>query len=173
MKYNLTSAEASKLLKKLLEEKNIILSNERQSAVFNASLGEDIESVRPAYDYEATQKAIELLDRKIRLLKHAVNRFNSSQTVGDTGMTIDQVLILIPQLTETRERLYDLQKRLPKQRASVYGAGSNAVIDYKYANYSVEQANKDYIRVSDELRMLQTALDLVNTTVRLEFELPD
>ena len=173
MKYKVTSAEASKMLKKILEEKNILLANERQSSVFNASLGEEIESVRPAYDYEKTQKALEAFDEKIRVLKHAINCFNASQTVGDTGLTIDQVLVYIPQLTEMRSRLYDMQNRLPKQRTSVGGIGSNTVIDYRYANYSVEKAKADYTRVSDELRKVQTALDVVNTTATMELELPD
>ena len=173
MKYTVTSAEASKMLKKILEEKNIVLANERQSSVFNASLGEDVDSVRPIYDYEETQKSLECFDRKIRVLKHAINCFNASQTVGDTGMTIDQVLVYIPQLTEMRNRLYDMQNRLPKQRTSVGGIGNNTVIDYCYANYSVEKAKEDYMRISDELRKVQTALDVVNTTVKMEFELPD
>lgn len=173
MKYTVTSAEASKILKKLMDEKTILLANERQSSVFNASLGEEIESVRPAYDYEETQRALEAFDRKIRILKHAINCFNSSQTVGDTGMTIDQVLVYIPQLTQMRSRLFDMQNRLPKQRTSVGGIGSNTVIDYRYTNYSVEKAKEDYTRVSDELSKIQTALDLVNTTVTFEFELPD
>lgn len=173
MKYSVTSAEASKLLKKLLEEKGILLSGECQSCVFNASLGEDIESVRPAYNYEQTQKALESCNRKIRVVKHAINCFNAAQLVGDSGMTIDQVLVYIPQLTEMRNRLYTMQNRLPKQRSSVGGIGSNTVIDYLYANYSVEQAKADYISVSDELRRIQTALDVVNTTIKMEFELPE
>lgn len=173
MKYTITSAEASKMLKKLLEEKNIVLTNEQQSSVFNASLGEDVESVRPGYDYKETQRILESCNERIRILKHAVNRFNTSQTVGDTGMTIDQVLVYIPQLTEMRNRLYDMQNRLPKQRTSVGGIGSNTVIDYCYTNYSVEKAKEDYLRVSDELRMIQTALDVVNTTVKMEVELPE
>ena len=172
MKYTVTSAEASKMLKKLLEEKSIVLANERQSCVFNASLGEEVESVRPAYDYEETQKALEDFNRKIRILKHAINRFNSTQTVGETGMTIDQVLVYIPQLTEMRSRLYDMQNRLPKQRTSVGGIGSNTVIDYRYTNYSVDKAKEDYMRVSDELRRVQTALDVVNTTITMEIEIP-
>ena len=173
MKYTVTSAEASKMLKKIMEEKSILLASERQSCVFNASLGEELESVRPVYDYEKTQKTLEGFDRKIRMLKHAVNCFNASQIVGDTGMTIDQVLVYIPQLTEMRNRLYDMQSRLPKQRTSVGGIGSNTVIDYQYTNYSVERAKEDYARVSDELRKIQTALDVVNTTVKMEIELPD
>lgn len=132
-----------------------------------------MESVRPQYNYEETQRFLESCNTKIRILKHAINCFNASQMVGDTGMTIDQVLVYIPQLTEMRSRLYDMQNRLPKQRTSVGGIGSNTVIDYRYTNYSVEKAKEDYTRVSDELRAIQTALDVVNTTVKMEFELPD
>lgn len=173
MKYTVTSAEASKMLKKVLEEKNILLANERQSSIFNASLGEEAESVRPVYNYEETQRSLEFFNWKIRILKHAINCFNSSQTVGNTGMTIDQILVYIPQLTEMRDRLFDMQNRLPKQRTYVGGIGRNMIIDYCYANYSVEKAKEDYTRISDELRMIQTALDVVNTTVTMEFELPD
>lgn len=173
MRYTVTSAEASKMLKKLLEEKNMLLADERQSCVFNAALGEDVESVRPAYDYLETAQKLEECDRKIRILKHAINCFNTTQEVGETGMTIDQVLVYIPQLTELRNKLYRMQDRLPKQRTSVSGIGSNSVIDYAYANYSVEQVKADYVRVSDELRKVQTALDLVNTTMQFEFIFPD
>lgn len=173
MTYQLTSAETSKLLRKLMEERDLCLAEERQSCVFNASLGEDVESVRPEYDYKKTQALLNKLNAKIRTVKHAINCFNASQVVGETGLTIDQVLIRIPQLTEMRNRLYAMQNRLPKRRSSVAGIGSNTVIDYEYANYKIADAKADYLAVSDELRALQTALDLVNTTVQLEFELED
>lgn len=173
MRYKLTSAEASKLLKKINEEKEICLLAEEQSNLFNAALGEDIESVRPSYDYRKTQEDLEAYNAKIRAIKHAINCFNTRQVVGHTGMTIDQVLIRIPQLTEMRNKLYRMQNKLPKQRANASGIGSNTLIDYRYTNYSVEEAKADYIAVSDELRTLQTELDIVNTTVAIEFELPD
>lgn len=72
-----------------------------------------------------------------------------------------------------REWLDTMQSRLPKLRSSVGGIETNTVIDYKYANYSVDQAKEDFAAVSDELRALQTALDLVNSSVKMEFELPD
>ena len=58
-------------------------------------------------------------------------------------------------------------------RTSVGGIGSNTVIDYRYANYSVEQAKEDYTKVSDELRNIQLALDIANNSETMEFELPD
>lgn len=171
MLYKVTSAEASKLLRKLNEEKEMYLSEEKQSCIFNAALGEDIESVRPAYDYKKTQAQLELVNEKIRIVKHAINCFNVKQVVGDTGMTIDQVLIKIPQLSELRSKLYNMQDRLPKVRYAV--SSTSNIIDYRYANYSIDEAKADYMKVSDDLRALQTALDIVNTTITMEFELPD
>ena len=49
MKY--TSAEANKLLKKLNDEYAALLDREKRSREFRAAMGEDIESVRPAYHY--------------------------------------------------------------------------------------------------------------------------
>ncbi len=173
MKYSVTSAEAAKMLKKITGEKNSLIREEQRTCVFNAALGEDIEDVRPVYDYEETQRKIAKYNEKIRLLKHAMNQFNVSQTVGDTGMTIDQVLVYLPQLTYVCQRLEKLQERLPKRRSDVGGVGRNLIIDYEYANYPVEKAREDYARVSDELARVQTALDLVNSTVKMDIELPD
>ena len=52
MKY--TSAEANKLLKKLNDEYAALLDREKRSREFRAAMGEDIESVRPAYHYGET-----------------------------------------------------------------------------------------------------------------------
>ena len=49
-----TSAEAAKILKKLNEEHTFLLSIETQSREFLAAMGEDVESVRSAYDYTET-----------------------------------------------------------------------------------------------------------------------
>ncbi len=173
MRYIVTSSEASKMLKKVMEEKNAALAMELQSCVFNASLGEDVESVRPQYDYAETQRYLEACNEKIRILKHAISCFNTTTLVGDTGQTIDQVLVYMPQLSDMRDRLFEMQNRLPKQRSSVGGIGGNTVIDYRYTNYDIDEAKADYTRVSDELRKLQAALDVVNTTVTMEIELPD
>lgn len=173
MKYSVTSAEAAKMLKRVTSEKWRLIRDEKKSCVFRAALGEDMEEVRPKYDYEETQRKIRICDEKIRILKHAMSRFNLSQKVGDTGMTIDQVLVYLPQLSDMANRLEAMQERLPKRRSDIGGFGKNLVIDYEYTNYSVEKAEKDFLRVSDELARVQTALDLVNTTIKMEIDLPD
>ena len=48
---NYTSAQANKLLKKLNDEYTALLDKETRSRDFRAAMGEDVESVRPVYDY--------------------------------------------------------------------------------------------------------------------------
>ena len=56
MKY--TSAEANKLLRKLNDEKTSVMYREENGKEVLAAVGEDIESVRPKYDFTETQNEI-------------------------------------------------------------------------------------------------------------------
>ncbi len=165
-----TSAQAAKILRKYEDEMDGILSNEEKSCEFVAAVGEDIESVRPAYNYAETQEKVIVLENKIRILKHSMNVFNSTQVIPEFGITIDQALIYLPQLSKRRERLRSMKSILPKAREeSRYGKTSN-IIDYRYANYDIAAAEKDYNEVSDFLARLQTALDTVNNTVTFDID---
>lgn len=167
MKY--TSAEANKLLRQLNEQYDTLLSKAEQSASFVAAVGEDIETVRPAYDYASSEAEMTALLARIRTVKHALNVFNSTTAVPEFGMTIDEMLIYIPQLTAKKRRLGAMQNRLPKTRERSYG--SSPVIEYNYANYDIERAAADYIAVSELLAKAQTALDVVNNSATLEIGL--
>ena len=63
---NYTSAQANKLLKKLNDEYTALLDKETRSRDFRAAMGEDVESVRPAYDYAETQTRLAALETEIR-----------------------------------------------------------------------------------------------------------
>ncbi len=168
----MTSAEAAKLLRKLQEELDNVLLMEEQSREVSASLGEDLESVRPAYDYEEVQRRIGGLEERIRRVKHAISAFNLVQEVpGFEGMTIDQMLVYIPQLNRRKAKLALMRQRLPKQRERVAYGGGSQIIDYSYANYDMEAVKADYEKAAEELSQAQTALDLVNTTAQLEIVL--
>lgn len=164
----ITSAQAAKLLRQLNDEYSNICVAERNAKEFNAAVGEDIEELRPDYDYTDTQRRLEELDGKIRKLKHAINVFNTVTEVPDFGMTIDQVLVYIPQLSRKRSKLYMMMNVLPKRRSP---GNFNNIIDYTYTNYDVEQARADYEKVSETLARVQTALDLVNSTELMEVDL--
>lgn len=173
MRYEVTSAEAAKLLRQEQDSFDMLISQESQSREFNAAVNEDVDSVRPDYSYDEVQKALEKSQERVRIIKHAINVFNTTHEVGDTGMTVDQILVYIPQLTKMKIRLYRMQDRLPKQRVASYGMGSNAVIDYSYANYDIETVRKEYKAVQEELMKIQTALDTLNTSEKMVIELPD
>lgn len=166
-----TSAQANKLLKKLNEEKNLVLSQEQKSSSFNAALGENVESVRPEYSYDETSVRLNELDKMIRKVKHAVNLFNTTGVIPEFDMTVDEMLVYIPQLSIRRERLLQMSVRLPKERSGVLGYGNNAVIDYTYANYDVDKAKDDFQKVSAQLLKAQTALDIFNNTAVMEIDI--
>ena len=108
---NYTSAQANKLLKKLNDEYTALLDKETRSRDFRAAMGEDVESVRPVYDYAETQIRLAELEARIRKLKHAINIFNATQTVDSFDMTIDELLVYIPQLTKRNVRPFLIQSR--------------------------------------------------------------
>ncbi len=165
-----TSAQAAKLLRRLNEEFSSLKDNESQSKEFLASVGEDVESVRPEYDFLSTQKRMNEIERKIRLLKHTINVFNATTTVPELDMTIDQVLVLIPQLSARKSKLAGMKSKLPKQRDQSYNRMTN-VIDYCYLNYDLKDVEAEYDRVEKLLATAQTALDLVNSTVTMDIDL--
>ncbi len=103
-------------------------------------------------------------------MKHAVNVFNSTTTVE--GMTIDEILVYLPQLRDRKNKLSRMIGRMPKQRAmsSVLSrySGQTPIIDYEYANYDIRKAEADYRAVSEEIARLQTKLDAVNSTRTFE-----
>ena len=165
-----TSAEANKLLRKLFDEHTDLLKKERDACVFKAATVENVEDARPEYDYAAVQAKLLKLEKDIRTIKHAISAFNLSQEIPNTGMTIDQILVYIPQLSERKRKLSEMKQKLKKQRDEGYSTNSH-FIEYIYTNYDPSQAAMDYDAVSDELGRIQNALDLVNSTVQFEINL--
>ncbi|MBO4327752.1 MAG: hypothetical protein J5950_10815 [Clostridia bacterium] len=166
MKY--TSSEAAKLLRKLNEEHDTLEMTESTAGTFIVAAGEDVESLRPEYDYERTQEELRAIEEKIVKIKHALNVFNASNKLPGYDITVDQALVIMPQLTRRRNRLDTMRRRLPKTRETMR---SGNIIDYCLTNYDPKQAQKDFEKASEELAALQTALDLFNTTVSFEIYL--
>ena len=160
MKY--TSAQANKRLKKLTDEYVSLREKESRSREFRAAAGENVESVRPAYDYADTQRRLAELER--------CNLFNATHTVPGFDMTIDEMLVYIPQLTRRKNKLAAMKNRLPMERAEEQYGRRADLIDYSYANYDIAAVEADYEQVADELARAQMALDAANQ--QDTFELP-
>lgn len=167
MKY--TSAEANKLLRKLNDEKTSVMYREENGKEFLAAVGEDIESVRPKYDFTETQNAIAGIETKIRKFKHAINVFNSTTIIPEFDMTIDEMLVYIPQLTAAKNKLARMKDKLPKVREQT--RVNSSILDYRYLNYDVETVAAEYEKVTDTLSKAQNALDSVNMNQTLEVDL--
>ncbi len=161
----MTSAELNKQLKKLQSERNHMLELERMTALFVAATTENVDEIRPEYDMPAVNEAIAQKEKEIRAIKHRLNVFNSTYLVEELGMTIDEVLVYLPQQSKRVETLTELARHTARQRCSDrYGSRTN-LIEYEYANYDRDLAQRLYEEAHRDLVRAQLALDKANTTV--------
>ena len=167
----MTSAQAAKLLRQLNDELRTLQLREGNTCSFVAALEEDIESVRPAYDFSEMSAAQAEVECKIRKVKHAINVFNTTTIIPDFNITIDEMLIYLPQLNAECATLSKMRDAMPKVRVSSGYSGGGNIIDYKYANYDIEEVGRYYTDVSETLAKAQIALDLVNSTVEFEINI--
>ena len=96
------------MLRKLNDNYQALIDKEELSREFHAAVGEDVESVRPAYDYSAVQAQLDTIQAQVRRIKHAINVFNTTHIVPGYDMTVDERLVHIPQLTKKKEKLFFL-----------------------------------------------------------------
>lgn len=94
-----------------------------------------------------------------------------TQQVPGFDMTIDQILIYIPQLTARKSKLSKMRSRLPKERVQGGISRMNGIVEYEYCNYDLKQVEAEYESVADELARAQNALDTVNSTATFEAEI--
>ena len=84
-------------------------------------------------------------------------------------MTIDEMLVFIPQLTRNKNKFAKMKDRLPKVREQT--RMNSSILDYRYLNYDVNEVTTAYDKVSDTLARAQNALDAVNMNQTLEIDL--
>ena len=163
-----TSAEANKLIKQLKDQYRMLYTQEGNVVSFIAATTENIEDVRPPYDYADMAAKFDEIDRKVRKIKHALNVFNSTTVVDGFEMTIDEMLVFLPQATDRLRKLAVMLSKPAKSRAE--NTGRTAIIEYEYLNYDLAKVQKDYDELMDMKNRALTALDVVNNTIRFEIE---
>ncbi|MBQ9411687.1 MAG: hypothetical protein IJU29_01130 [Oscillospiraceae bacterium] len=164
-----TSAQANKILRQLQEEKELLLRQESQAQLFIAATTEKLEDARPDYDYTAVQMQLREMERKIRAVKHSINTFNVSHTVEGFDLTVDQMLIYLPQLQARKSKLERMAAHGPRERQNT--SGRSGIIEYEYANYDVGQVEAELKAVSEEIMRAQLALEQANSTIPFEIGL--
>ena len=165
----MTSAEANKMVKQLRDQIHLLRRQEASVLFFIAATTENVEDVRPAYSYEETAARYGELEEKIRRIKHALNVFNATTIPEGTDMTIDEILVFLPQATERLSMLTAMLSRPPKLRAA--DTGRTSIIEYEYLNYDPVAVQKNYDALLEYKNRAMTALDVTNNTVPFEVDL--
>ena len=160
-----TSASINKEIKRLQEEKDYILSQEEKASTYIEVDGKKPEI--PEYNYAGVQMQVALIDDEIARLKHALNKFNVTTKIKDSGLTIDEALVRMAQFTKKKNKLDNMRKRLEKQRKND-PYRTNNLVEYVCVNYSLDEVNKDYADVIKEITELQMKLDYTNQTETFE-----
>ena len=101
-----TSASANKYLRRLQDEKDRLLRTEQEVSTYVLAEGEAAEP--PAYDYGAVREKVAQIDGQARAIRHALHRFNMQTVLPERGITIDEALILLAQLSGRKDRLNSL-----------------------------------------------------------------
>lgn len=168
----MTSAYANKMLKQLSEDKEFWENKERSSCLYTAAVGE--EPVIPDYDYVQVADTIEEINRKVCIIKHAINLANVTNSVEVAGemLTIDTILVKMAQLNLRKNMLDYLRKQQPKSRKEQAAFGNRASNpEYQYINYDLDLIKQEYERISAEIMNMQLALDKYNQTFEFEVEI--
>ncbi len=158
-----TSASANKYLKRLQDEKDRLLRIESERSTYIVAEGEEPDP--PAYDYAATRVAVSEIDDKMRAIRHALHRFNLETVLPESGLSIDEALIALAQLSGAQSVVRSLSEQQQKTRLrDRYYGGAPGPVEYLYANYDVAQAEQGYRELSDRIAALQLEIDLANQT---------
>ena len=166
-----TSAQANKLLKKLNDDYTAITKKEDLRKEFLVTLGENVENIRPDYDFSSVYNSLCEIENKIRRVKHALNVFNTKTLIPEFNITIDEMLILIPQLTRQKQKLALMKDKLPKMREQNSYSRSSSLVEYRYLNYDTKQVESEYEKVAAKLSKAQIALDLVNNSCKIDIDI--
>ena len=166
---DLTCIHAHQVLRYLKDQYRLLFSQEENVVSFIAATTENVEEVRPSYSYEETAAKYDEIERKIRKIKHALNVFNATTKVDGFDMTIDEMLVFLPQATDRLRKLSGMLAKPEKSRAE--NTGRTNIIEYEYLNYDLEKVQQDYDALMDRKSRALSALDVLNNTVQFEVEL--
>ena len=160
----LTLAEANRKAQQLKLECSRILREEENTCTY--AHGEGEEPLPQNYSFSSTQKRLKALHEKIARIRHAVSLYNVTHMVSGMGITIDEALVRIAMLSETKRRLDEMCLIPEIERRSQY-----RTVDIVHRNFNVDEVRAEAERVTDELNRLRAALDLTNLTSMIEVDL--
>ena len=84
-------------------------------------------------------------------------------------MTIDELLVWLPQVRDRLRRLAVMLSEPEKERVS--NSGRTSIIEYEYANYDYDEVRLAFNTLTEMKNKALTALDVANNTLRFDVEI--
>ena len=151
----MTINEIGKRIGDLKTERERLIEKDKKLRVFRASEFEDLEKLRPDYDYEGLQSELDGVEEEIRNLTAKAISILTTQKVNEFhDMTVLDLLLYLRDLEKKEERLYEMTTHLEKERHV-----SSHLLEYEYINYDISKVEEDLRKTREELKKVRTFFD--------------
>ena len=151
----MTINEIGKRIGDLKTERERLIEKDKKLRVFRASEFEDLEKLRPDYDYAGLQSELDGVEEEIRNLTAKAISILTTQKVNEFhDMTLLDLLLYLRDLKEKEERLYEMTTHLEKERHV-----SSLLLEYEYINYDISKLEEDLRKTREELEKVRTFFD--------------
>lgn len=164
----ITRAEAKKMVRKLEDDKDYLLSQITSQSNYIETEG--IEPVIPDFDFDNAIAQWISIDAKIRRIKQALNIFDANTIIPELDITISEALIKMAQLNKLKTSLDSMRRKIPKKRRQGYNV-SNSLVEYECLNYDLKQAESAYDAVVSDITSIQIGLDTCSQTLLFDLEI--
>ena len=151
----MTINEMGKKIEDLKTERERLIEKDKKLRVFRASEFEDLEKLRPDYDYDGFQTELDRVEEEIRKLTAKAISILTTQKVNEFhDMTVLDLLLYLRDLKEKEERLYEMTTHLERERHA-----SAHLLEYEYINYDISKVEEDLRKTREELKKVRTFFD--------------
>lgn len=156
---------ANKMVRRIKSDLDALLHKEAKVSTYSYLSDED--PLVPEYNFQDTQDKISEYTRQIVALKHAINQFNVSTTIAEIGLTIDGALVRMAILNNEKMRLDRMRNVQDMTRATTM----RGISEYTKRNYEVEDVEKRYCEVCDEIMLIQQGINMANLVRTFEVDI--
>ncbi len=160
----MTHTEAMKEIKKLEDQKSALLQVENETCTVTYTEKET--PIDTKYDYTKFTTELDSIDLRIRQLKGALAKSNSTTIVKGFDMSVSEALVYLAQLNSHLSRFKKLAEKQPLVRTSALYR--NSTYELTKTLYDVSVAKEEYQKCFDLISKLQMAIDLTNLTSEID-----
>lgn len=162
-----TAAKARKRIEFLEDEKRRLLEFESDRYVYSEEDGRREERV-PDYSYARTRSKVGELNCKLGALRHALHAHEVEAVLPEAGMSLDEAHMRLSFMGEEKRRLASLRDVPDKQVLSGDWRFAATGGECEFANFDVKAAERDYLRICEDISALELEVGLVESTAVFE-----